>query len=110
MIEVDVGILTPQVVCVSLAISKTKNMGSLALRLSQHTLCANCRAGFEDFIPALVIVPTNLEFCIDYAVREGEELRKRSVCEFEVGWHDNQRRYRVVGASAAISAEDVLKV
>ena len=47
-------------------------------------LCTNCHGGFDCPLPAIVILPTNMEFFIDYEERdyqsrtEGEELRPRS--------------------------------
>ena len=47
-------------------------------------LCANCHNAFDCAIPAIVILPTNMEFFINYEERdyesrtEGEELRPRS--------------------------------
>ncbi|KAN0085492.1 hypothetical protein V8E54_001959 [Elaphomyces granulatus] len=47
-------------------------------------LCANCHCAFDCPMPATVILPTNMEFFIDYEKRdyksrtEGEELRPRS--------------------------------
>ena len=47
-------------------------------------LCTNCHGGFDSSMPVFVILPTNMEFFIDYEERdyksrtEGKELRPRS--------------------------------
>jgi hypothetical protein len=53
-----------------------------------YPLCANCHTEFDDSIPGFIVLPTNLDFFIEYeerdyesrinAARDGEE-RERSV-------------------------------
>ena len=40
-------------------------------------LCANCHGGFDDSIPSLVIVPTDLQFFIDFSRVPMQQVRRK---------------------------------